>query len=417
MMLKLQPKQKQFVRDINTPYIAYVGGFRAGKTISLVAKAFHLSSLTPGKVGILMEPTFSMVKDALLPVINDMLFEWNLPHEIKTGASPEVTIQWEQGPCRILLRSAENHKRLRGITAAWAGVDEIDTIDEDLVDDAWVSITSRVSHGDYRQKFVTTTPEGFKWTYKFFEKEHEKDDRRLIRVSMRENPFLAPEYVTEQESLYEPRLAEAYIDGHFVNLTTGIVYYAFDRKVNRTTASLKDFPEHTLHIGQDFNVNHNCSIVHIVCEGVPIAVDEITDIKNTEETIKEIKRRYGKRRIMVYPDSSGKNESSNAGVSDIIQLKNAGFIVKFPKKNPPVRNRVASVNSMFRNSKGEIRYKVNTEKCPKYTESLEMQSYDKRGKPEKRNDIDHPTDAAGYFIHFSYPLQEMDQRRVTIRNG
>lgn len=415
-MIELLPKQKQFIRDVKTPYLAYVGGFRAGKTVSLVVKSLHMASLSPYKTGILMEPTFSMVKDALLPVFDMVLADFQIPFEMKTGQSPEITVMFDQGPCRILLRSAENHRRLRGITAAWAGVDEIDTIDEDLVDEAWISISSRVSDGKYRQKFITTTPEGYKWTYKFFEKEQDKDDRRLIRISMRENPHLDTAYVDEQESLYEPRLAQAYIDGHFVNMQSGVVYYAFDRDANHTEHTLSDFPDHVLHIGQDFNVNHNSSVVHIVHNQEPYALDEICDMKNTEETIKEIKRRYPDRKIIMYPDSSGKSESSNAGVADIIQLKNAGFTVRYPTKNPPVRNRIASMNSMFRNAKGEVRYRVNTDKCSKYTESLEMQSY-KNGKPEKRNDIDHPVDAAGYFIHYTYPLQEMDKKRVTIRNG
>jgi hypothetical protein len=36
--------------------------------------------------------------------------------------------------------------------------------------------------------------------------------------------------------------------------------------------------------------------------------------------------------------------------------------------NPPVKDRINSVNAMFCNGNGERRYKVNVTRCPVYTE-------------------------------------------------
>lgn len=46
-----------------------------------------------------------------------------------------------------------------------------------------------------------------------------------------------------------------------------------------------------------------------------------------------------------------------------------------------------------------ITYYVNTDKCPRYTESLEQQSY-KGGVPDKSSGHDHLNDAGGYFIYY-----------------
>ena len=51
--------------------------------------------------------------------------------------------------------------------------------------------------------------------------------------------------------------------------------------------------------------------------------------------------------------------------------------------------------------------KINTNKCPLLTDALEMQGYDKKGKPEKFNEhpsIDDWLDSSGYFIHRKYPI-------------
>jgi len=50
-------------------------------------------------------------------------------------------------------------------------------------------------------------------------------------------------------------------------------------------------------------------------------------------------------------------------------------------------------------------YKVNTDACPSLTESLERQSYDKNGEPDKTSGFDHVLDAAGYFISYKYPIR------------
>jgi hypothetical protein len=37
-------------------------------------------------------------------------------------------------------------------------------------------------------------------------------------------------------------------------------------------------------------------------------------------------------------------------------------------------------------------------------ESLEKQSYDKNGEPDKKAGFDHIVDAAGYFVSYRYPV-------------
>lgn len=47
------------------------------------------------------------------------------------------------------------------------------------------------------------------------------------------------------------------------------------------------------------------------------------------------------------------------------------------------------MNSLILNGEGERRFLVNTHTCPKMTDSLEQQAYDKNGQPDKSSGLDH----------------------------
>ena len=126
---------------------------------------------------------------------------------------------------------------------------------------------------------------------------------------------------------------------------------------------------------------------------------------DTQDMVFEINRRYAGRTIKVYPDSSGKNrKTSDALKTDISILNDAGYTLYYDSVNPRVRDRINSANAMFCNGKDERRYLINTNKCPRYTDDLEQQVYNKQGEPDKQHDHDHMTDAGTYYIAYNYPI-------------
>ena len=62
------------------------------------------------------------------------------------------------------------------------------------------------------------------------------------------------------------------------------------------------------------------------------------------------------------------------------------------------------MNGMFRNAEGQRRYLVNADRCPTYADALEQQAWAPNGEPDKTTGHDHPVDAAGYFIHYEFPV-------------
>lgn len=402
--VRLLPHQLEFLKDYTTRYLALVGGFGCGKTYSFCIKAIDLAIKNVGYRGVLLEPTNTMIHDVLIPEFERTLEELGIDYEYKASPLPKFTLKFKHGSTEILMRSAENYRRLAGLNLAFYGVDEVDTIEKQTAHKMWRMLQSRLRQGKVYNGFVTSTPEGFSFLYDFFVEDGHKGDRRIIHAKTADNPFLPDDFIPSLLNSYPEHLIKAYLEGQFVNLTSGQIYYSYDRDKNNTNLTLNDFPNHVLHIGQDFNVNKCASVVHIVDKNIPYALDEIVGAKNTEHVIQLIKQRYPNRRIIMYPDASGKNEKTNATTSDIVLLKNAGFELNYTAKNPYVKDRIASVNAALCNANGDRKYFINKKTCPAYTKTLEQQVYNKFGEPDKAHDLDHPSDAAGYFIHRVFPL-------------
>ena len=116
-------------------------------------------------------------------------------------------------------------------------------------------------------------------------------------------------------------------------------------------------------------------------------------------------RRYPSNRILVYPDASGSARSTiNASKTDIAILESYGFSSMALKSNPFIKDRVATVNALLQNGKGERRLAIHA-RCSRLIECLELQSYDeKTGDPDKQNGFDHMNDALGYLIYREFNL-------------
>jgi hypothetical protein len=194
--------------------------------------------------------------------------------------------------------------------------------------------------------------------------------------------------------------------GQFGNLNNRLVYGEFDRKHNHDERTIKDFsPYDPLHIGMDFNIDHMAAVVHCLdnSNGLPVAVDELVELKDTPTMISAIQRKFPRRPIVVYPDASGKNRNAAGVDTAMALLRQAGFKVVVDPSNPAVGDRINSVNAMFLNAEGQRRYRVNTRLCPFFTSALEQQAWvNGSHKDDKR---DHVTDGAGYFIHKLWPLK------------
>ncbi len=254
---------------------------------------------------------------------------------------------------------------------------------------------------------VTTTPEGFLFTYNTFKKlPSERPELKgrygLIQASTYSNEVNLPDdYIPSLIEAYPKELVDAYIAGQFVNMRSGTVYYAFNRKTHNSHEIIQD--KEPLYIGMDFNVQHMAATVYVQRENGWHAVSELKEVFDTPSMIKIIQERWQSKghNIIVYPDPTGKaRETVNASTSDIALLRQVGFAIKAKSKSPLVKDRVLAVNKRFQDKK----LWVNVEEVPTVASCLEQQVYDANGEPDKKSGFDHQNDATSYPIVFEFPI-------------
>lgn len=412
--LRLSYPQNVFLNGLGTKFRAYVGGFGSGKTFVGCLDLLLFFASHPGTRQGYFGPTYPSIRDIFYPTFEEAAEM--LGFNVVTRESNKEVHVYRNGRYygTVICRSMDNPSSIVGFKISRALCDELDVLDAVKAEQAWNKIIARmrlVIPGVQNSIGVTTTPEGFKFVYSKFAKEP-TTSYSMVQASTYENElYLPPDYISSLRETYPAQLIDAYLQGEFVNLTSGSVYPQFDRKQNHTDRELEG--NESIHIGMDFNVGRMCAVVNVIDSGLPVAVDEVTDGYDTPDMIRMIKQRFWNetgfdefektREINVYPDASGNNrKSQNASETDIAQLIDAGFNVFVNGSNPAIKDRVSSMNAMFCNSKGERRYKVNTRKCPNFTEKLEQQVY-KNGEPEKDGTEDI-NDAGGYFIAYEYPI-------------
>lgn len=221
-----------------------------------------------------------------------MAYEWGLRVEIRQADKEVHFYSGRQYRGTTICRSMEKPASIVGFKIARALVDEIDTLPATKAEQSWRKIIARL-----RQKFdglngadIATTPEGFGFTYQTFvkalrDKPELADMYGLVQASTYDNAANLPDdYIASLLASYPPQLIQAYLQGKFVNLTSGTVYHAYSRTLNGTHERIND--GEPLHIGMDFNVGKMAAVVHVARDGQPLALEEIVDGYDTPDMIR-----------------------------------------------------------------------------------------------------------------------------------
>ena len=402
MELNLSASQHAYLYTLDTKYKAFVGGFGSGKTavgcLDLILFAAKHPKTTQGYFA----PTYGAIRDIFYPTLEEMAELVGMQTKVRIGSSEVDLYVGKRYYGTIICRSMDNPAKIIGFKVARALVDEIDVLPKAKATDAWRKIIARLRlqvDGVVNGVGVTTTPEGFKFVYEQFAKDP-TESYSMVQASTYENEaHLPPDYIQTLKESYPSNLIDAYINGEFVNLTSGTVFYGYDRARNRTDAMIEE--GETLYIGMDFNVMNMAATVYVQREGIWHAVAELTDGYDTPEFVRIIQDNWQSKghRIVIYPDASGRSRKTvGASESDIGLL--SVFEIRANKANPPVKDRINSSNAAF--ERGAVL--INDRLCPNVAQCLEQQIYGKNGEPDKSSGVDHQNDATTYPIAYEMPI-------------
>jgi PBSX family phage terminase large subunit len=403
---KALPHQYKLIYS-EAQFPALVAGFGSGKSEGLILRCLRQKFLYQKQNSAYYLPTYDLVKQIAFPRFEEILGKAGIKYKLnKSDAVLDI-----EGKGRVIFRTMDKPERIIGYEVADSFLDELDTLPSDKAREVWVKAIARNRQkkpdGKHNTMAVGTTPEGFRFAYQRWQQEA-GTGYELIRARTYDNPFLPDGYISSLEEQYPPNLLQAYLNGQFVNLTSGTVYGYFDREKHHTEATAQN--GEVLHIGQDFNVGGCVSTIHVIRDGIVYRVDEI-ESNNTFDVPNNVAKKYQGHRIVCYPDASGRSGKSNATRSDIQILRDAGWMIEAPNKNGSVIDRVNAWNGLLSHG----RYLINTHNCPKGTQALEQQAWDKNGDPEKFNGpgtVDDYNDSAGYFVVRKFPLTKTVVRSV-----
>lgn len=401
-------------------------GYAFGKSylmgLCAVSDAMHSSKAVIG----VYEPYHDLVRTVAWPNVQNWLVEFGIRFNL--NKQENVIYTSNSGVGDFYFKSMDNIDALVGYETYSSHIDEIDTMSATNAEKAFFKIMgrNRQNLADVPQEYkkynerlkrwdcnnrisVYSTPEGYKFLYKMWHPDGENAKKnpefKLFYGRTLDNSTLNESFVEGLRNTYPEKLLTAYMEGEFVNLETGTVYYNFDRKEHNTDRMIRS--DDILHIGVDFNVNNTTGIVSVNDGDIISVVAEVTKQYDTPALARSIKARWPNHRIICYPDCSGGKDggrhTANADLSDIVELRNTGFEIRGRSKNPLIRDRVAAkVKKIEKNE-----YFVNVSQCPVYTKCLEQQAYDeKSGQPDKDTGLDHPNDAAGYRIWYTDPVRK-----------
>ena len=398
--------QRQFIFS-DAPHPALIGGYGSGKTQAGTMRLIMLMLDDPGCNCAYYLPTYDLINLRAMPGVCADLDRIGLSYKINLS-SYTINIA-DYGS--IIFRSYDRPERIIAYEVAHSICDELDCLIKDKAAVVWRKISER-----NRQKrtgkantigLVTTPDQGLKgFTYEKWVKK-QQPGYVIYKASTYSNPYLPPDYAKNILANYDEILAGMYLNGDFVNLTTNKVYHFFDRFRHHTPRTITE-QDTMLHIGLDFNIGGCCAVCFVIDNNIPIAVDEFTSY-DTQDFCNNLTR-YKDKKVIIYPDASGKASRTNSSVSDIAIIKAAGFQVLHNSQNPAVRDRINAYNSLLSHD----RFGINTDKCPNLTNALEVQGYDQKGEPEKWEShpaIDDWADCSGYFIAYKYPVMSASVRQ------
>ena len=443
---RLSPPQYGFLTD-QTNYTLFVGGVGSGKTFCGARKAALKAEVPNPSLGLIGANTHEQLHQVTLPEFWQALTELGLvlgvdyvyntrppkgwhasgPH-IKTGFQNVITFKWG---AQIVTRSLTKFAAIQGLNLDWAWVDEV----KDAKEAAFDTIRDRLRGKKLgsRQLFLTTTPNGWDWLYKFFEadvleRQALKAHRSYHACTTLDNWANLPiDYLQALVAGYSREMARQQIMGEWIDVFRGRCYHAFDRALNVSEVATFN-PNLPVILTCDFNVDPMSWLVCQKFSGITSAfgqramgpqtiklqpetlcvVDEIViRASNTPEAIAEFYARgYGDRKheIVVFGDSY--SNTSTAGKSDYAVIADTGIQkIYVPKANPQVVDRIGAFNAKLRNAAGEIGVLINP-KCKHLIQDLVQVGFKPNTRQIDKSDParTHTSDAAGYLIYGLWPI-------------
>lgn len=393
--MPLSAGQRQ-VADSYARFRTIIAGRRWGKTYLSIRELARFARW-PGSHCFYVAPSYRMAKQIVWDPLKYRLMDLNWVAKINES---DLTITLVNDS-KISLRGADNRDSLRGVGLNFIVLDEFAYMDERV----WTEVLRpTLSDKNGHAMFISTPTGKSNWAYDMFHMPRtDAQNWAAWQFTSLSGGRISEEEIEQARRDLDERTFRQEYEATFEEYA-GRIYYSFgEANIRQFTV---DQPE-MIYIGMDFNIDPMSATIGVRLGDDMQLIDEIRMFSsNTQEMVSEIKTRYPKSKVTVYPDPAARQRKTSAGGStDLSILQNAGFVVKAPNAHDAVRDGINSVNSRLCDTKGNRHLFVDP-KCKYTIESLERHAY-KEGtsQPDKDSGYDHMTDALRYMIHYIWPVR------------
>ncbi len=249
------PSQRQF-HNCGAKCKGFSGPIGSGKSKALVHEAIKRAYLNPGCQGLIAGPTYRMLADSTARELLASLEEHQITHKrLKQNDS----VYLPEPKSTVLLRSMDDPERMRAMTLAWFGVDELTYCKEA----SWTRLCGRLRdpQAPHKCAFAVWTPKGRDWVWRSFISARKVAHYECVRARPFENRAVlavTPDYYDNLKGTYTEKVYQQEVLGEYVDMFSGAVYQAFDGQ----NVQPCDFnPALPLIWCQDFNINPMAAVI------------------------------------------------------------------------------------------------------------------------------------------------------------
>ena len=404
-------QQQQRIAQSNKRFRCVVAGRRGGKTFLGIRELCRFASQPRQMVWFL---TNSRQQSKAL-VWHKLKRKLRQLHWLDSSNETELTLSLRNGS-KICLKSAEQGENLRGESLNFCVIDEFCDIDLERI---WATIVRPSLSDQLGHAMLIGTPKaGNQYARDLFDRHLSDPNWASFSYTTLEGGFVSEEEVAQARRDLAPKIFRQEYEASWEYLGNLIFDEFGDHNIQSVERPRESEP---IIIGLDFNVSiMTAQVGRKTQQGLEYFDEIVLRDTNTQEMADEIRLRYPKNPITVYPDASGSARKTSAGgATDHNILYNRQLKVSANPSNPTVRDRINCANSLFfQRSDGTTRFRIDP-RCQHTIKSFRNWTYKENsvGLPDKESGWDHACDSASYPIAYLYPILRNTEPRPAQRWG
>jgi phage terminase large subunit len=403
MIFKPFRQQREFMQSTARIRGAFAGK-RGGKTEVGAIEAIIHAETQPGYatssvdeyIGIILAPTSDMLRRLSLKKFLGFAKPF-APEVHKTFNE----IRWHNGSL-IYGLSADRPERMEGIKASWVWCDESFQMDEQIFTEAMARVA------DTRGRIWCTGSLGVQytnpkqhWVYKHF-KQKPLADSACFEWGTIDNPHFPREEIDRLKDTLDPVTFRQMFEISWDVQGTNLVFQDFT-EANLIT-NYQYNPRLQTFVSIDWGWNHPMSALYFQYDQSTDTVylfDEIHGSKMTLEVLWEKMKAKPYRVTEYFCDIAGLQTREQTALSNIQWFKQPPRNIHFRYRTAAVAHTIAIMRSYICNMKGQRRFYVDQNACPRFVDEMRNYSYKERNGEitEETNQVaDDAIACARYFF-------------------